>query len=69
VLINTIIIIFEFFEEDSNDETEELDSFIFVLTKKVKFRDYLTLHVDGLQKGGVNFFFSNTNDFSLKKVT
>jgi hypothetical protein len=63
MLISIIITTFEFFEKDSNDETEELDSFIFVLTKKVKFRDYPTLHIDGLQKGGVNFFFSNANDF------
>jgi hypothetical protein len=62
-LISTIITAFEFLEKDSDDETKELDSFIFVLTKKVKFRDYPTLHIDGLQKGGVNFFFSNANDF------
>jgi hypothetical protein len=37
VLISTIITTFKFFEKDSDNETEELDSFIFVLTKKVKF--------------------------------
>jgi hypothetical protein len=67
-LINTIITTFKFLEKDSNDETEELDNFIFVLTKKVKFRDYINLHIDGLYKGGANFFFSNTNNFSLKKI-
>jgi hypothetical protein len=46
----------------------KLNSFIFVLTKKVKFQDYLTLYVDGLQKGRANFFFSNANNFSLEKV-
>jgi hypothetical protein len=67
-LINTIITAFEFLKEDSDDETEELDSFIFVLTKKVKFQDYPTLYVDRLQKKRANFIFSNANGFSLKKV-
>jgi hypothetical protein len=63
MLISIIITTFEFFEKDSNDEIEKLDSFIFVLTKKVKFRDYPTLHIDGLQKEEVNFFFLNANNF------
>jgi hypothetical protein len=67
VLINTIIIAFKFFKEDFNDKTEELDSFIFVLTKKVKFQDSPILHIDRLQKRGVNFFFSNTNNLKKKK--
>jgi hypothetical protein len=69
VLISIIITVFEFFEKNSDDEIKELDSFIFVLIKKVKFQDYLPFHIDGLQKGGANFFFSNANDFSLEKMT
>jgi hypothetical protein len=67
-LINTIITAFEFLEENSDDETKELDSFIFVLTKKVKFQDYPTLYVDELQKRRANFFFSNANNFFLEKI-